>query len=209
MQTPWLSLLISAVTGGLMGAIANIAYSARREKALAQAKENATVGSLIGELRRTRALCEYNGKLKTESTTPFVRFPTSVALRATFEERHAYPRLRPLLKQLEDYTMALLHISQLMELHDLLWLSSVPATGVDEGAQSRRGRLQHEIADFSSGQQKLKGVGPEGFVVLPSFIDYLAKSIEDTSGDRTASRDYPVAAAEQLAEADPAGWRIG
>jgi hypothetical protein len=178
MSSPWLSLLISAVTGGLMGAIANIVYGWRTDRRAARLKQEATVASLMGELRRSRALCDHNGKLKLESTAPFIRFPTTVAVRATFEERHSYPRLRSLHNELEDYTMALLHINQLMDLHDLLWISSVPATGVDEGAQSRRGKLQHQIADLCAGQEKLTGVGPEDFVVLPSFIDYVMKSIE-------------------------------
>ena len=178
MTSSWLSLLVAAVTGGLMGAIVNIVYSWRIDKRTARVKQEATIASLMGELRRNRALCDHNGKLRLESTAPFIRFPTSVALRATFEERHSYPRLRSLHNKLEDYTMALLHINQLMDLHDLLWISPVPQTQVDEGAQSRRGKLQHQIADLCAGQEKLTGVGPENFVVLPSFIDPVIKSIE-------------------------------
>jgi hypothetical protein len=178
MPSPWLSLLISAVTGGLMGAIANILYAWRADRRAARVKQEATIASLMGELRRSRALCDHNAKLKLESTAPFIRFPTTVAVRATFEERHGYPRLRSLHNELEDYTMALLHINQLMDLHDLLWISSVPATGVDEGAQSRRGKLQHQIADLCAGREKLTGVGPENFVVLPPFIGNVMKGIQ-------------------------------
>lgn len=178
MPAPWLSLLISAVTGGLMGAVANIIYSWSRGKHAARVKEDAMIASLMGELRRSHALCDHNAKLKLESTAPFVRFPTTVALRATFEERHSCPRLGNLHEKLEHYTMALLHINQLMDLHDLLWISPVPATGVDEGAQSRRGKLQHQIAELCAGKRKLEGVGPENFVIFPTFIDHLIKSIE-------------------------------
>ena len=178
MSIDLLTLLVSAVSGGLMGSIANIFYTSRRDKALAQRRERATVSSLLGELRRSHALCAYNGTLKLESTAAFVRLPANVALRATFEDRHLLPRLAPLQEHCENYVIALLHLNQLMELHDLLWISTVPATGVDEGAQTRRGLLQHRIADICTGHENLKGVGQEGFITLPSFIQHMIKSVE-------------------------------
>jgi len=178
MSVDALTLLVSAVSGGLMGSIATIVYTSQRDKGLARRKERATVASLLGELRRNHALCAYNGTLKLESTAAFVRLPTTVALRATFEERHLLPTLTPLQQDCENYAIALLHLNQLMELHDLLWVSVVPATGVDEGAQSRRGSLQHRIADICTGHENLKGVGPDGFITMPSFIQYMIKSIE-------------------------------
>lgn len=139
--------------------------------------EKGALASLKGELKRSKALCRHNASLKTKSLPPFIRFPTTAALHIAFEERYKYPRLKELFEDVETYTMALIHINQLMELHDLLWISQVPATGVDEGAQSRRGKLQLQIADLCAGVEKLEGVGPENFVILPQFIDYLENNI--------------------------------
>ena len=178
MLASWLSLIVSALTGGLMGAVINILYTSRKTKRALREEENGVIASLMTELRRSRALCDHNGGLKQESTAPFIRFPTTVAMHVTFEKPYGYPRLRSLLRDLEAYTMALLHLNQLMDLHDLLWISPVPATGVDEGAEGRRKKLQRQIADLCAGQEELKGVGPENFVVLPAFIDHLIRSIE-------------------------------
>jgi hypothetical protein len=179
-----LAYYLAKVYGDVAGTKLAIEFEKQQAAESQERIEKGALASLEGELRRSKALCVHNASLKTQSTAPFIHFPTTVAMRITFEERHKYPRLEGLLGDLEAYTMGLLHINQLMDLHDLLWISPVPATGVDEGAQSRRGKLQHQIANLCAGDEELKGIGPENFVVLPSFIDHLLKSVEriKTSG---------------------------
>ena len=73
--------------------------------------EKGVIASLEGELSRSRALCGHNASLRQLSTAPFIRFPTTVAMHITFEERHKYPRLASLLGDLEAYAMAVLQIA--------------------------------------------------------------------------------------------------
>jgi hypothetical protein len=177
MLSPWLTLLVAALTGGLMGAIVNVLYQRAAARSAAENKQKAMVNALAGELRRTRALCDYNASLRQDSTGPFVEFPTTAATSVCFAEPQSYPRLLPLQGDLVHYSMALFQLNQLIELHHLLWTSPELPSGVSPGASGRRDELRIRIALICAGDAKLEGVGTEGFLYLPKYVEYLAASI--------------------------------
>jgi len=173
----WISLLISALVGGLGATIVNIGWSWWNAKRAADARQEGIIASLAGELRRTIALCNRNAGLREDPLGPFIRFPTAVALRVTFEERHSYPRLVGLQKDLEAYTMSVIHVNQLIDLHELLWSS--PESGkVSVSGQVLRTELQVRIARLCAGERKIEGVGPENFIYLPEFTEHVLHEIE-------------------------------
>lgn len=173
MIQPWVSLLVSAVTG----AILTILYNWWNVRQAAKAKEKGAIAALAGELRRSNLLCDHNANLRQDSTAPLIRFPMTVALDVTFVERHSYPRLASLQKDMEAYTMGIIHINQLIDLHHMLWASPERPSGVSKGAEGRREELRFKIADLCSGKTRLEGVGTENFIFLPTFIDVLLKKI--------------------------------
>jgi len=81
-------------------------------------------------------------------------------------------------KDLEAYTMAVFHVNQLIDLHDLLYISPEISSSFSKSAVERRQELQHYIADLCDGKKELEGVGPENFVYLPTFIDVVSKRID-------------------------------
>ena len=89
----WAWMIGSFLTGSLAAALVTIGWNWWSAKQGAKAREKAVIASLAGELRRSKALCESNAKLRDHPAPPFIRFPTSVALRATFGERHHFPKL--------------------------------------------------------------------------------------------------------------------
>jgi len=182
MLDPLVTLLVSIISGGLAGAALTILYNCAVARQSARAKESGAIASLAGELVRSRLLCEYNAKLRGNATTPFIRFPTAVSEKVTFGERHAYPRVKHLQSRLEAYTLALMHVNQLIDLHHRLWSSTEIPSGVTKGAAGRREELRFNIADICSGQIKLDGVGSEGFLILPKYIDVVSKEVDKISG---------------------------
>jgi hypothetical protein len=173
MPNPWLSLFIAALSGGLMGAIVNVAYQRMSARSAANAKQQGIVEALSAELRRCQALCNYNAGIKDDPIGPFVQFPTSTALVVSFEEREKFPRLSSLQDDLVHLTLGLIHINQLMEFYRILWMST------DPGIKSRREQLRLQICNICNGNDKLEGVGLENFIVLPTYIEYIkAKLIE-------------------------------
>jgi len=175
----WAWMIGSFLTGSLVAALVTIGWNWWSAKRGAKAREKAVIASLAGELRRSKALCESNAKLRDHPAPPFIRFPTSVALRATFEERHHFPKLAGLQKDLEHYTMGVSHINQMIELHDRLWASTEQAGGVSPGAAGRREHLRRQIADLCAGELKLEGVGPENFIILPTYTQVILKKIQE------------------------------
>lgn len=173
-----LAYYLSKVYGDVAGTKLAIDFERQQASERQASLEEGAVASMAAEFRRSKVLCQHNAGLKTESLAPFIRFPTTAAMRITFEDRHEYPRLADLFGDLETYTMAILHVNRLIEMHDLLWISPVSATVTDEGAQGRLGKLQRQIADLCSGREGLKGVGTGDIVVLPSFIDHLIDGLE-------------------------------
>ena len=174
----WVWMLGSFLTGSLAAAFVTIGWNWWNAQQIAKAKEKAVIASLAGELRRSVALCEYNAKFRHHPVPAFVRFPTGVALAATFEERQSSPKLAPFHEDLEHYTMAVSQINQMIELHDRLWASTEQANSTSPGAAGRREHLRHQIADLCSGQEKLEGVGPENWIIVPDSIKVLHKSIK-------------------------------
>ena len=182
MPNPWLSLFISALTGGLMGAVINVLYQRTAARCNAKAKEQAAIHALAAELRRSRALCDYNANLRQDATGPLIQFPTATAQTVSFAERRHFPRLSRLQDDLVAYTMGLLQINQLIELHHLLWISPEQPSGVSPGAAGRRKQLRMRVADICAGQVRLEGVGPENFIVLPKYIDSLSARLKEVGG---------------------------
>ena len=111
MPEPWVVLLVSAVSGGLMGAILTLLYSRAGTKRAAQANERAAIDALAGELRNSSLLCGYHAKLRQNATAPFLRFSTKVATDVTFGQRHSYPLLESLQPRLEAYALAAIHVN--------------------------------------------------------------------------------------------------
>jgi len=161
-----------------MASIVSLLWNWWNAQQAVKAKERALIASLAGELRRSVALCEYNAKFRDHPVPAFVRFPTGVALAATFEQRQSSAKLAPLHEDLEHYTMAVSQINQMIELHDRLWASTEQANSTSRGAAGRREHLRHQIADLCSGQEKLEGVGPENWIIVPTFIKVLHKRIK-------------------------------
>jgi len=179
MIPPWVSLLVSAVTGGLMGAALNILYHRAQAKTAAKQVEQSGIEALAGELRRSRLLCDHNAALKQNATAPFIRFPNAVATEVSFGHRHSYPSLAPMQPSLEAYSLAATHLNQLIDLHHLLWSSHEAPVGISSGAPGRREELRFEVTDICSGQKRLEKFGPEGFLVWPTFIGALVAQLSD------------------------------
>ena len=179
MPNQWLSLLVAALTGGLMGAIINFLYHRRTTRETAEARQQAGIEALTAELKRCRVLYDYNAGLKGDSLGPLIQFPTSTALAISFDEREKFPKLSALQEDLVHYTLGLIHINQLIKLHHLLWISPELATGIKPGAAGRRDQLRLRICDFCSGNLRLEGVGPENFIILPEYIEYVSSKLQD------------------------------
>lgn len=180
MSDPWISFLIAASTGGLMGAIINVIYQRWAARSAADAKQRAVIEALSAEIARSRALCDYNASVVEDMTGPFVKFPTSTALLVSFTEREKFPRLASLQGDLVHYSLALLHINQLIELHHVLWMSPELPTGTTPGASGRRDILRARIGDICSGKTRIEGVGPNNFVTLPNYISNVIAQLNKT-----------------------------
>jgi hypothetical protein len=179
MPNPWFSILVAAFTGGLMGAIVNVLYNYTTTRSAAAAKQQAAIEALAAELKRCRTLCDYNAGLKDDSTGPFIEFPIGTALDVSFEEREKFPKLLGIQENLVHYTLGLMHINQLIELHHLLWTSSEQPTGVNPGAAGRRDKLRLRICDICSGNLHLEGVGPENFISVPKYIELITSQLQN------------------------------
>lgn len=175
---PWLVLLISALFGGLMGAVINIIYQRRSEQRLANIRERSAIRELKSEMRCCIAFCDYNAGIKDDPTGPFTQFPTTAALTVTFKESYQYPQLALLHNKLVHYVMGLMKVNQLMELHQVLWMANERPTGSYSGASGRRDDLRLKIAAICAGKNKLLGVGPEGFLDLPQYIRHLITEMD-------------------------------
>jgi len=175
----WIWVVVSFLTGSLTAAIVTVAWDCYKAKRVAEARQKAMIASLAGELRRSKAVCEHNAKLRRDLCPAFIRFPTSAAMSATFEERHSFPKLTGLHQDLEHYTMGVSHINQMIQLHDRLWASAEQPNATSPGARGWREQLRHQIADICSGQDKLEGVGPENFIYVPRFIEHIVKEVEE------------------------------
>jgi hypothetical protein len=175
----WTSFLISSITGGFAGAVLTILYNYVMAKQSSVAKEKSKISSLTGELRRNILLCEHNSELRQNPTAPFIRFTNLVSTEVTFGKRYAYPHLANIQSKLEFYTLALSQVNQFIDLHNQLWSSTEQASSTTIGASGRREELRFQITDICSGKAKIKGVGPEGFIVLPPFIKDVSKQVEE------------------------------
>ncbi len=162
--------LISLIGGGLAGGILTIAYNWFNAKQRAQAQERATIAALFSELRCSQCLCGFNTLGKAPK--PFVPLPNIVAERVAFGDRHNYPRLEKFQKAIEQYTLALLQVNQLISLYRLLL-----ASGKSENQDVVR-RIDGQIVSICQGKPALD----IGNLNLPTSIANLISDLEKLSG---------------------------
>ena len=177
--------LVALIGGGLAGSALSILFqtwTARRTSAKRQA---AIIETLNGELERGRLLCEYNAKLQSEPIAVFIRFPTIAAVTATFEERHSFPKLAPIIKNLEYYTLSVLQINEMIAHHQLL---TAQTGGPGYHIDKHRDDLRNQICGICAGNLDLKGTGPENFIRLPSYISYISSKIQPLRQNATKPR---------------------
>jgi len=166
--------LISMLGGGLAGASLSIAFGAWNSRRLAREHEAAIIDALIAEVRSTLLLCKHNSKLQHASLAPFITFTTVATVKAVFEERERYPRLAGIQTLLEDYTLALLRVNQLIELYRVI--SPLAGTAVHQSA-IERDNLRNSIAAICSGDGRIEGIGSEGFLIFPSYVEVIQTKI--------------------------------
>ncbi|HLC03118.1 MAG TPA: hypothetical protein VJK02_08790 [Anaerolineales bacterium] len=166
--------LVAIIAGGLAGSALSIAFQKSTARRLMREKEASLISALRGELERGRLLCQYNAKLQSEQVATFISFPTIAAIRATFEERHSFPKLAPFIKNLEYYTLAILQLNQMIEHYTLLTtLGGAPGYHVSDP----RDDLRNQICSICDGTGDLKGTGPENFIRLPTYIELVSSKI--------------------------------
>ena len=175
---PWvIQTLASIIGGGLAGGALTIGYNWWTAKQKSAAQEKATIAALVSELKHIRRLCDFNARIKGPGIALFVRFPTTVSLKATFEERHLYPRLKQLHQDLESLVLGVIQVNQLIDLHkSVLVMPSIPG-GLDPRPELCS-NTENQIRHLCSGQLKVENVGPENFIVLPTFTDVVLKRLE-------------------------------
>jgi hypothetical protein len=142
---------------------------------MSRSKQTSLIEALHSELERGRLLCEYNAKLQADPIAVFIRFPTIAAVKATFEERQSFPKLTPLIKNPEYYTLAILQVNEMIDQYQLL-MPEAGAPGYHTG--QARDNLRNQIAGICAGNLDLKGTGPENFIRLPTYINLISSKIE-------------------------------
>ena len=172
-----LQLLASMIGGGLAGSGLTAYINAQNAKSISRAKESGTIAALTGELRRAALMCKHNAKLHSDIVAPFIHFPTTAAVNATFEERHSYPRLAHLQQELEWYTLAIIQMNELIDLYRLLLPSVIRQGPATTDTEERRDRVRNDIVSKCNGSGKLEGVGPDDTIVLPTFIEHLLRQV--------------------------------
>lgn len=167
--------LVPLVGGGLAGSALAILFNLWNAKQIATAKERGMIAALAAELRRSSLLCSHNAKLQAYSIAPFIHFPTIAARNAAFEERHSYPRLASIIQDLEYYTLGVMQVNEMIDQYRLL----IPSYDTARHQPTKdRDDLRNQIAAICKGDFKLEGIGPENFLVLPRFIEVVAKKVE-------------------------------
>lgn len=171
--------LVALVGGGLAGSALAILFNLWNASRMTRSKEVSLLEALHGELQRSRLLCDHNAKLQAHRTAVFIRFPAIGATKATFEERHSYPSLASVIKQLEYYTLAVLQVNEMIDQYRLL-IAEEGAPGYHIAAD--RDNLRNQIAGICAGSVDLKGTGPENFLRLPTFIDLVSSKVARIRG---------------------------
>jgi len=169
-----LQWLIPLFGGGLAGACVTILFSTWNARRLAGARQSAMIDALRAEVHSTILLCGQNAKLQHSALAPFVHLPSDATRRAAFEERQACPKLGPFQKDLEHYALAVLQINQLIDHYRLI----SPIRSQVNQAAIERDNLRNAIAAICAGDSNIEGVGPEGFLVFPTFAKSIAKNLE-------------------------------
>ena len=167
-----LQLLAAVLGGGAVGSLLSIFYNFIRDRAQFKVAENGVISALKGELRRNILLCKYNAKLDVHAYAPFVHFRTDVISKVALEDNYKYKRLVGFLDKLEWYSLSLVHVNELIDVYRLL----IPLT--EKQGPNERDNLRNSIASICKGN-KIEGIGPEGFIVLNSFIDSLSSYLEE------------------------------
>ncbi len=170
--------MVSIISGGAMGAVLTILYNNELAKQAATAKEKATISALVGELTHVRRLCDYNAKMQAEKIAPFIRFPIAVIHRTVFEERHSYPALAVMQKDLEALALGLMEVNQWINLRELMWTAPQVNSLNPQGSTAERiDDLRNKICEVCADKQKLEGVGPENFMYLRGFADVVLNKV--------------------------------
>jgi hypothetical protein len=167
-----LQLGISLIGGGLAGSILTIIYNCINTKIKYTQRGKIIISALLGELNRSKLLCDYNAKQGNVSTATFIHYPSIAAIRATFEDRCAYKKLDPIIKNLEYYTLALLQLNELIDQYRLLF--TIESKGSTGGPIFIfKDELRNKIASICLGETKIEGTGVDGFLEFPETINIL------------------------------------
>src|SRR3989304_3357302 len=181
--------LLALIGGGLAGSALSILFQIWTSRRTSGNRQDALVETLSGELERGRLLCEYNAKLQSEAIAVFIAFPTIAAVTATFVERHAFPKLAPIIKTLEYYTLSILQINEMIA-HYRLLTGQTGSPGYH--VEKHRDDLRNQICAICAGNLDLKGTGPENFIRLPAYISLVSSKIQALRADSRKPRKAPV-----------------
>lgn len=159
----WVSFGEAVIAGGVAGSLISIGYSWWSAKIDRERKEEGGIAALLGELRRTEGLCEFNVRLwkSMGALPPYIRFPSTVALKIAFEERHEYPQLAPIQDLLELYVLAVLHVNQMIDL--------CLAMPIEIPRSATPGNLRASVGRICDRQQEVDGFGEGLKVSLPGM----------------------------------------
>ncbi len=176
--TAILKWLIPILLGGLGGASITILYNTISSKNKAKEREQAHIMALMGEIERSKLLCDFNSKQQHVTLATFARFPHIAAIKIAFEERHEYPKLKPIINDIGYYALAMLQINGMIDQYILLGTN---ASYMNKENASLRDDLRNKIAFICDGRDRLEGTGPQGFLIIPSYLNYLTDTVKKHS----------------------------
>lgn len=164
---------ISIIGGGLAGSILALLFNRNKENQSAKTREKVNIIALKCEINHNKILCQYNAKLINFGVSPFIHFPTILAIKTTFDERQNFPKLTNIQTKLEWYTLSIIQVNELIDLYQKLL--QAPPIGLIEKSYSI---LQDKIINLCKGNAKLEGVGNEDSWFLPIIIDSILRDID-------------------------------
>ncbi len=162
-------MLASLIGGGLMGAIFSALYNLYTTQKNKAIKERGSTEALAGEVRHSQVVADFNARSDKGGNATFIMFPTIAAINVTFQERHSYPHLAALQSDLEAYTLSLLYLNQLTEIHNSLSLDL-------NFESSYRNILRDQVIDICSGKKVIEALSNP--IILPTFLKQLSDGIQ-------------------------------
>ena len=172
-QAQLITWLVAMLGGGLAGAGLTIGISACNTRRLGRQRESAIIQAIVAEVDSVTLLCEHNAKLEANSLAPFISLPNAATMRASFEERERYPRLRALQPLIVHYALAVQQINQLISYYRII----SPQSGSQGMVAEQRDNLRNSISAVCKGTGRIEGVGPEGFLIFPDFAKRMQKQL--------------------------------